>query len=99
MSRSASLIGPTWVLIPLVAGVIFAVSAGLSNEHPDPVRRTTPSVRAEAAHLIPASKVVVATAAPFARKLPSHPDYGPGWGQNRGLQTMRKAYPAEIPHT
>ncbi|CAH0301247.1 hypothetical protein SRABI26_04547 [Arthrobacter sp. Bi26] len=62
MSMSASFIGPTTVLIPLVAGVIFAVSAGLSEEQPVPVRRTIPSVSAAAAYLIPARKAVVATA-------------------------------------
>jgi hypothetical protein len=68
MSMSASLIGPTTVLIPLVADVIFAVSAGLSEEQPVPVRSSTPSVKAAIADLIPASRVVGATAGSSRQK-------------------------------
>ena len=82
MSMSASFIGPTTVWIPLVAGVIFVVSAGLSEEQPAPARSSTPSVRAAIADLNPANRVVGATAGSSRQKaVRSPPIIVPGGGK------------------
>jgi hypothetical protein len=55
---SSSFFGPTLALIPLVAGMNWVVSGGLSNAHPVQVRRTANSVRRAPEHRIPIEVVL-----------------------------------------